>query len=147
RAALGAHQPARRGGPEGRAPSDGSAPPANQYLKVNSMSVQALPLKGIRVIDYSHFLAGPHMSRCLAAMGADVIKVERPKSGDAGRAHGYFKSGQSGYFLQQNMGKRGLCIDMKDPRGFDMMMKLVETADVFVENYRPGALEKLGLGY
>lgn len=108
---------------------------------------QALPLQGIRVIDYSHFLAGPHMSRCLAAMGADVIKVERPTSGDAGRAHGYFKNGQSGYFLQQNMGKRGLCIDMKDSRGFDMMMKLVETADVFVENYRPGALEKLGLGY
>lgn len=108
---------------------------------------QTLPLSGIRVIDYSHFLAGPHMSRCLAAMGADVIKVERPGGGDAGRAHGYFKDGQSGYFLQQNMGKRGICVDMKDRRGFDMMMKLVETADVFVENYRPGALEKLGLGY
>lgn len=108
---------------------------------------QDLPLTGIRVIDYSHFLAGPHMSRCLAAMGADVIKVERPRSGDAGRAHGYFKDGQSGYFLQQNMGKRGICVDVRDPRGADMMMKLVETADVFVENYRPGALEKLGLGY
>lgn len=108
---------------------------------------QNLPLKGIRVIDYSHYLAGPHMSRALAAMGADVIKVERPTGGDAGRAHGYFKDGQSGYFLQQNMGKRGLCLDMKDKRGFDMMMKLVEKADVFVENYRPGALDKLGLGY
>jgi len=108
---------------------------------------QPLPLEGIRVIDYSHFLAGPHMSRCLAAMGADVIKVERPKGGDAGRAHGYFKDGQSGYFLQQNMGKRGLCIDLKDPRGLAMMHDLVRTADVFVENYRPGALDKLGLGY
>lgn len=108
---------------------------------------QDLPLTGIRVIDYSHFLAGPHMSRCLAAMGADVIKVERPRSGDAGRAHGYFKDGQSGYFLQQNMGKRGICVDVRDPRGADMMMRLVATADVFVENYRPGALEKLGLGY
>ncbi|MEZ5844393.1 MAG: CoA transferase [Hyphomicrobiaceae bacterium] len=106
-----------------------------------------LPLAGIRVIDYSHFLAGPHMSRCLAAFGADVIKVERPKAGDAGRAHGYFKDGQSGYFLQQNMGKRGLCIDIKDPRGRQLMLKLVEGADVFVENYRPGTLEKLGLGY
>ncbi len=106
-----------------------------------------LPLKGIRVIDYSHFLAGPHMSRSLAAMGADVIKVERPTGGDAGRAHGYFRDGQSGYFLQQNMGKRGLCIDLKDKRGLAMMLKLVETADVFVENYRPGALDKLGLGY
>ena len=108
---------------------------------------QALPLTGIRVIDYSHFLAGPHMSRCLAAMGADVIKVERPKGGDAGRAHGYFKDGQSGYFLQQNMGKRGLCIDLKDKRGLAMIHELVKTADVFVENYRPGALTKLGLGY
>ena len=108
---------------------------------------QNLPLTGIRVIDYSHFLAGPHMSRCLAAMGADVIKVERPRSGDAGRAHGYFKDCQSGYFLQQNMGKRGLCIDLKDKRGLAMMHELVKTADVFVENYRPGALTKLGLGY
>jgi crotonobetainyl-CoA:carnitine CoA-transferase CaiB-like acyl-CoA transferase len=108
---------------------------------------QNLPLTGIRVIDYSHFLAGPHMSRCLAAMGAEVIKVERPKGGDAGRAHGYFKDGQSGYFLQQNMGKQGLCIDLKDKRGLAMMHELVKTADVFVENYRPGALTKLGLGY
>jgi crotonobetainyl-CoA:carnitine CoA-transferase CaiB-like acyl-CoA transferase len=108
---------------------------------------QNLPLHGIRVIDYSHFLAGPHMSRCLAAMGADVIKVERPKDGDAGRAHGAFKHGQSGYFLQQNMGKRGLCVDLKDKRGLELMQELVKTADVFVENYRPGALEKLGLGY
>src|ERR1700682_6518999 len=108
---------------------------------------QNLPLTGIRVIDYSHFLSGPHMSRCLATMGADVIKVERPKGGDAGRAHGYFKDVQSGYFLQQNRGKQGLCIDLKDKRGLAMMHELVKTADVFVENYRPGALTKLGLGY
>ena len=111
------------------------------------MTTQPLPLTGIRVIDYSHFLAGPFLSRCLAAMGADVIKVERPTAGDAGRAHPYFIKGQSGYFLQQNMGKRGLCINLKDPRGLEMMHKLTDTADVFVENYRPGALEKLGLGY
>jgi crotonobetainyl-CoA:carnitine CoA-transferase CaiB-like acyl-CoA transferase len=110
-------------------------------------AIQPLPLTGVRVIDYSHFLAGPHMSRCLAAMGAEVIKVERPKGGDAGRAHGYFKDGQSGYFLQQNMGKQGLCIDLKDQRGLVLMHELVKTADVFVENYRPGALERLGLGY
>ena len=108
---------------------------------------QNLPLTGIRVIDYSHFLAGPHTSRCLAAMGADVIKVERPKGGDAGRAHGYFKDGQSGYYLQQNMGKQGLCIDLRDKRGLAVMHSLVKTADVFVENYRPGALTRLGLGY
>ncbi|MDB5884598.1 MAG: L-carnitine dehydratase/bile acid-inducible protein [Polaromonas sp.] len=108
---------------------------------------QALPLAGIRVIDYSHFLAGPHMSRCLSAMGAEVIKVERPVAGDAGRASPTMVKGQSGYFLQQNMGKEGLCINLRDPRGLEMMHKLTDSADVFVENYRPGALDRLGLGF
>jgi len=110
------------------------------------MDEQPLPLASYRVIDYSHFLAGPYLSRCLAAMGAEVIKVERPTAGDPGRAHPYFKEGQSGYFLQQNMGKQGLCVNMKDPRGTELLRKLVDTADVFVENYRPGTLAKLGLG-
>ena len=108
---------------------------------------QALPLDGYRVVDYSHFLAGPFLSRCLAAMGADVIKVERPTAGDAGRAHPYFIKGQSGYYIQQNMGKLGLCVNLKDPRGLELVHRLTDGADVFVENYRPGALEKLGLGH
>src|SRR5690606_34132570 len=111
------------------------------------MSASPLPLAGVRVVDYTHFLAGPYLSRCLAGLGAEVIKVERPTAGDAGRHHAYFKDGQSGYFLQQNMGKKGLCVDMKDPRGRTLVQALVKSADVFVENYRPGALEKLGLGY
>ena len=111
------------------------------------MSSQPLPLAAIRVIDYSHFLAGPYLSRCLAALGAEVIKVERPTRGDPGRHHAYMKDGQSAYFLQQNMGKQGLCVNLKDPRGLDLLQKLVKTADAFVENYRPGTLEKLGLGY
>jgi crotonobetainyl-CoA:carnitine CoA-transferase CaiB-like acyl-CoA transferase len=110
-------------------------------------NTQSLPLAGFRVIDYSHFLAGPHMSRCLAAMGAEVIKVERPSEGDAGRASPTMVGGQSGYFMQQNMGKQGLCVNLRDPRGLELMHKLVDSADVFVENYRPGALTKLGLGY
>jgi crotonobetainyl-CoA:carnitine CoA-transferase CaiB-like acyl-CoA transferase len=111
------------------------------------MATEPLPLAGIRVVDYTHFLAGPYLSRCLAGLGADVIKVERPKDGDAGRHHAYFKNGQSGYFLQQNMGKRGLCVNLKDPRGLKLVQALVRSADVFVENYRPGALNRLGLGY
>jgi crotonobetainyl-CoA:carnitine CoA-transferase CaiB-like acyl-CoA transferase len=111
------------------------------------MSQQNLPLAGMRVIDYSHFLAGPYVGRCLAALGAEVIKVERPKTGDAGRQHAYFIGNHSGYFLQQNMGKKGLCVNMKDPRGRALMQKLVDSADVFVENYRPGALAKMGFGY
>jgi crotonobetainyl-CoA:carnitine CoA-transferase CaiB-like acyl-CoA transferase len=109
--------------------------------------MQNKPLDGIRVIDYSHFLAGPHISRCLSAMGAEVIKVERPMEGDAGRASPTQVNGQSGYFMQQNMGKQGLCINLRDPRGLELMHKLTDSADVFVENYRPGALTKLGLGY
>ena len=108
---------------------------------------QPPPLAGIRVVDYSHFLAGPYVGRCLAALGAEVIKVERPTEGDAGRRHPYFVNGQSGYFLQQNMGKKGLCRDMKEARGAELMRRLTDSADVFVENYRPGALTRLGLGY
>ncbi|MBB3181559.1 CaiB/BaiF CoA-transferase family protein [Variovorax sp. Sphag1AA] len=108
---------------------------------------KVLPLAGIRVVDYSHFLAGPYVGRCLAALGAEVIKVERPGTGDAGRQHAWFVGDHSGYFLQQNMGKKGLCVNTKDPRGNELMRKLVDSADVFIENYRPGALKKLGLGY
>jgi crotonobetainyl-CoA:carnitine CoA-transferase CaiB-like acyl-CoA transferase len=109
---------------------------------------QALPLTGIRVVDYSHFLAGPYVGRCLAALGAEVIKVERPGSGDAGRQHAWILDGQqSGYYLQLNMGKQGVSVNMKDPRGKDFMQRLCDSADVFIENYRPGALDKLGLGY
>jgi len=109
---------------------------------------QPLPLKGIRVIDYSHFLAGPYVGRCLAALGAEVIKVERPGSGDAGRQHAFILDDQqSGYFLQLNMGKQGVSVNMKDPRGKAFMHRLCDSADVFIENYRPGALDKLGLGY
>ena len=114
---------------------------------MNAAAQQALPLAGMRVIDYSHFLAGPYVGRCLAALGAEVIKVERPGSGDAGRQHAWFVGDHSGYFLQQNMGKKGLSVNTKDPRGRALMKKLVDSADVFVENYRPGALDKLGLGY
>ena len=116
-------------------------------MKGTFMAPQPLPLTGVRVIDYSHFLAGPHMSRCLSAMGADVIKVERPTAGDPGRAAPWVVDGHSGYYLQQNMGKEGLCVNLKDARGLALMHKLVAGADVFVENYRPGALDKLGLGY
>lgn len=114
---------------------------------MNATAQQPLPLAGIRVIDYSHFLAGPYVGRCLAALGAEVIKVERPGTGDAGRQHAWFVGDHSGYFLQQNMGKKGLSVNTKDPRGRALMKKLVDSADVFVENYRPGALDKLGLGY
>ena len=90
------------------------------------MAMQNLPLAGVKVIDYSQFLADPFISCCLAQMGAEVIKVARPTAGYAGRTHGYFKDGQSGYDLQQNMGKSGLCINLKDERGVAVLRKLVD---------------------
>lgn len=114
---------------------------------MDTQAKQARPLAGIRVIDYSHFLAGPYVGRCLAALGAEVIKVERPGAGDPGRNHACFVGEHSGYFLQLNMGKKGLSVNTKDPRGRELLQRLCGTADVFVENYRPGALDKLGLGY
>ncbi|MFP3615709.1 CoA transferase, partial [Paraburkholderia sp. SIMBA_050] len=87
--------------------------------------MQARPLEGIRVVDYSHFLAGPYVGRCLAALGAEVIKVERPGTGDAGRQHAtVLDDQQSGYFLQLNMGKRGVSVNMKDARGKAFMQRL-----------------------
>src|SRR5581483_8307890 len=121
---------------------------ARALRRVRPMTASTpLPLAGIRVVDYTHYLAGPYLSRCLAAMGAEVIKVERPQAGDPARTHPYIAAGQSGYFLQQNMGKKGLCVNVKDARGRRLLHSLIERADVFVENYRPGALERLGLGY
>ena len=95
------------------------------------LPLQQRPLEGIRVIDYSHFLAGPYVGRCLAALGAEVIKVERPGTGDAGRQHAWFVGEHSGYFLQLNMGKKGLSVNTKDPRGRELMQRLCDGADVF----------------
>ena len=125
-------------------------PPASDAQFPSQPPSQPRPLAGIRVIDYSHFLAGPYVGRCLAALGAEVIKVERPGTGDAGRQHAWFvgeDDAYSGYFLQLNMGKQGLSVNTKDPRGKALVQRLVDGADVFIENYRPGALDKLGLGY
>ena len=138
--AFRADQPARRGGAKGRAPPDDPASAGGLLM----VPMQSRPLEGFRVVDYSHFLAGPYVGRCLAALGAEVIKVERPGTGDAGRQHAWFVGDHSGYFLQLNMGKKGLSVNTKDPRGRALMEKLCDSADVFVENYRPGALARTG---
>jgi len=111
------------------------------------VSALPLPLRGVRVVDASQFVAGPYAAKCLAALGADVIKVERPPAGELGRIMPYSVRGQSGYYLQQNMGKKGLCVDLKDPRGRDLVRRLAARSDVLVENFRPGVLDRLGLGY
>jgi len=105
-------------------------------------------LEGITVLDLSHALAGPFCTMTLADHGANVIKLEPPGSGDIARAWGSRgPSGDAGYFIGLHRNKRGIVVDLKNARGKEIFLKLVERADVVLENYRVGALSKLGLGY
>jgi len=109
------------------------------------------PFEGIRVIDATHVLAGPFATYQLAVLGADVIKVEHPEEPDQSRINGTDKElnhrNMGTAFLTQASNKRSLALDLKQEKDRDILKKLVATADIFVENYRPGAFEALGLGY
>jgi len=105
------------------------------------------PLRGIKVLDLSRLLPGPFLTMVLADMGADVVKVEDPRVGDYLRAIPPAKGGISGRFLAVNRGKRSLALDLKAPAGRDAFLKLVAKADVVVESFRPGVMDKLGVGY
>ena len=106
------------------------------------------PLAGITVLDFSRVLAAPLATQILAELGATVIKVERPRSGDETRGfEPRLPQGESAYFFAFNRGKRSVTLDLKDPRGRDLARRLAERADVIVENFLPGAMERLGLGY
>jgi len=104
-------------------------------------------LEGIRIVDFSHVFQGPVCTQLLADFGADVIKVERPGSGDWSRSWGPFVGGVSMPFVSLNRNKRSVAVDVKDERGREILLKLVKTADVLVHNFRPGTMERLGLGY
>ena len=107
----------------------------------------AKPLDGLRVIDLTRVLAGPFSTMLLADMGADVIKVENPKGGDDSRAFGPFKDGLSAYYVSLNRSKRSITLNLKEERAREILKKLVEKADILVENYKPGTMKKLGLDY
>lgn len=104
-------------------------------------------LDGYKIIDFTHALAGPSGTRMLAEMGAEVIKVEIAPGGDMTRGLPWMHNGRSGYFVQQNRGKKSLCLNPKTPAGLDILKQLIATADVFVENYSPGAIGRMGLGW
>lgn len=109
-----------------------------------------MALEGVRVIDFTQMMLGPWGTQFLGDLGADVIKIERPQYGEWERslpAMGEFLNGESVYFLAMNRNKRSLTLNLKDPRARDIIFKLVETADLVTENFRPGVLDKLGLGY
>jgi crotonobetainyl-CoA:carnitine CoA-transferase CaiB-like acyl-CoA transferase len=105
------------------------------------------PLDGIRVLDFSHALAGPYCTLLLSDYGADVYKLEA-RDGDMGRGWGPpFAGGISSFFLGLNRGKHGISIDLKHPEGIDLCLRLIDRMDVLIENFRPGAMDRLGLGY
>jgi crotonobetainyl-CoA:carnitine CoA-transferase CaiB-like acyl-CoA transferase len=105
------------------------------------------PLNGVRVLDFSRVLAGPYATMYLADLGADVVKIERPGTGDDTRSFGPpFSQGISTYFLSINRGKRSVVLDLKDPSGRETALALADQADVVIENFRPGVMDRLGLG-
>jgi crotonobetainyl-CoA:carnitine CoA-transferase CaiB-like acyl-CoA transferase len=109
--------------------------------------VARLPLDGVRVLDVTTSLAGPFCAEILAGLGADVVKVERPDTGDDGRAWGPpFWNGESAMFLAVNAGKRSLAVSLRDERGREVVLRLAERADVFLQSLRPGLAERLRLG-
>ena len=107
-----------------------------------------LALQGVRVLDLSRALAGPYCTMMLGDMGAEIIKVEMPKVGDEARHYGPpFQEVESSYFLSVNRNKRSMTLNLKSDRGKEILRELVKRSDVLVENFRPGTMEDLGLGY
>jgi crotonobetainyl-CoA:carnitine CoA-transferase CaiB-like acyl-CoA transferase len=104
------------------------------------------PLEGLRVLDFSIMLAGPYCARLLADVGAEVIKIEPPE-GDDMRLRTPLRDGHSAYFGQLNAGKRSLALDLKSPDAIKLVHQLVKETDILVENFRPGVMDRLGLGY
>jgi len=105
------------------------------------------PLEGVRVVDFTTTIAGPHCTRLLADCGAEVIKLEAPDGGDMMRSRPPLREGASSSFGQLNTGKKSVVLDLKRPEAIDIVKRLVETADVVVENFRPGVMQRFGLDY
>lgn len=111
-------------------------------------SMPELPLEGYRVLDLSRILAGPYCTMILGDQGAEIIKVERPETGDDTRTWGPpFAGGESAYYLCCNRNKKSIAVDLKAKQGRELVKELVKTSDVFIENFTPGLVKKLGLGY
>ena len=104
-------------------------------------------LDNIKVLDFTRVLAGPYCTMLLADMGAEVIKIERPVTGDDTRGFGPFQKEESGYFMYLNRGKKSIELDLKKTESINIIKELVKDADVVVENFRPGVMKKLGLDY
>ncbi|HBD13122.1 MAG TPA: carnitine dehydratase [Porticoccaceae bacterium] len=104
-------------------------------------------LDGVKVLDFTHVLAGPSCTRLMAETGADVIKVEAAPMGDMVRLMPALKNGRSGYYIQQNRGKKAICLNLRDERAQEIVHKLVADVDVVVENFTPGVMKRLNIDY
>jgi crotonobetainyl-CoA:carnitine CoA-transferase CaiB-like acyl-CoA transferase len=104
-------------------------------------------LDGYKVLDFTHFVAGPTTTRLMAGMGAEIIKVELAPHGDRSREFDYVRDQRSAFFIQQNRGKKSLCVDLRRREGVDLIKQLVSKVDVVVENFAPGVIIEMGLGY
>lgn len=103
-------------------------------------------LEGLKVVDLTRYLSGPTLTMLLADLGADVTKVETLPLGDPARQSGPFDEDESVYYLASNRNKRSLSVDLRTPEGLDLVLRMVDDADVFVQNYRPGTADAMGLG-
>ena len=113
----------------------------------NNISVSLKALEGIKILDLSRVLAGPFCTMLLADMGAEVIKVEIPVKGDDSRSFPPFKEGQGTYFINFNRNKKSIVLDLKKSSDVNKFLEIIKSMDVLVENFRPGTMEKMGLGY
>lgn len=104
-------------------------------------------LTGFKVLDFTHVLAGPTATRLMAEMGADIVKLEFPPLGDISRMLPVIKDGRSAYFVQQNRGKRSLCVNLKSAEGKAIVDELIKQVDVVIENFSPGVAARLGIGW
>jgi CoA:oxalate CoA-transferase len=122
-------------------------PIASEALESTTMSTYSHVMDGYRVLDFTHFVAGPVAGRMLAEMGAEVIKVEIARNGDGSRVYAAFKDRRSAFFVQHNRGKKSLCINPKAPAGLEILRELIARIDIFIENFTPGVIARMGLGY
>src|SRR5258708_32331805 len=105
------------------------------------------PLTGIRIVDLTRVVAGPFCTMMLGDMGAEVLKIEEPRHGDDSRAWAPFIEGTGSFYLALNRSKKSVALDLKTPDGAEALTRLIETADVLIENFRPGSLAELGFDY
>src|SRR5512132_2175969 len=105
------------------------------------------PLEGLRIVDLPRVVAGPYCTMMLGDMGAEVLKIEEPSHGDDTRAWGPYQHGHSSFYFQLNRSKKSVAIDLNTPAGASALRELIQSADVLIENFRPGSLAQLGFGY